>query len=91
MVVLDLFPAGILQFEAVVENGLWYGRSATFLESEAFQTLTWMRIIGGSIFVVGGVIPLTWAIASVARHFKSSPKSKNGIAVKKTSLESAEV
>jgi nitric oxide reductase subunit B len=91
MVILDLFPAGILQFQAVVENGLWYGRSATFLESGAFQTLTWMRIVGGSIFVVGGVIPLTWAIASVARHFKSSPKSRNGIAVKKTSLESAEV
>ena len=70
MVVLDLFPAGILQFKAVVEKGLWFARSADFIDSDAFQSLTWMRIIGGSIFVVGGVIPLTWAITSVAKHFK---------------------
>ena len=72
MVLLDLFPAGILQFQAVVEKGLWYGRSAEFIDSDTFQTLTWMRIIGGSIFVLGGVLPLTWAISSVARHFKKS-------------------
>jgi nitric oxide reductase subunit B len=54
----------------VVEKGLWFGRSAEFIDSNAFQTLTWMRIIGGSIFVLGGVVPLSWAIHSVARHFK---------------------
>jgi len=70
MVLLDLFPAGLLQFQAVVEKGLWFGRSAEFIDSNAFQTLTWMRIIGGSIFVLGGVVPLSWAIHSVARHFK---------------------
>jgi len=72
MVILDLFPAGILQFQAVSEKGLWFGRSAEFISSESFQTLTWMRIIGGSVFVVGGVVPLTWAIYSVAHHFKKS-------------------
>ena len=70
MVLLDMFPAGILQFQAVVEKGLWFARSAEFIDSNAFQTLTWMRIVGGSIFVLGGVIPLTWAITSAARHFK---------------------
>jgi nitric oxide reductase subunit B len=72
MVILDLFPAGILQFQAVSEKGLWFGRSSEFISSESFQTLTWMRIIGGSVFVVGGVVPLTWAIYSVAHHFKKS-------------------
>jgi nitric oxide reductase subunit B len=75
MVLLDLFPAGILQFQAVVEKGLWYGRSAEFIDSDTFQNLTWLRIIGGSIFVIGGVIPLTWAIGSVARHFKKQGTS----------------
>lgn len=70
MVLLDLFPAGILQFQAVVEKGLWFARSAEFIDSDQFQTLTWLRIIGGSIFVIGGVVPLTWAIFSVVKHIK---------------------
>lgn len=64
MVLLDLFPAGIWQFNTVVEKGLWYARSHEFIESKGFQTLTWLRIIGGSIFTLGGVIPLTWFITS---------------------------
>ncbi|HEU5289712.1 MAG TPA: cbb3-type cytochrome c oxidase subunit I, partial [Cyclobacteriaceae bacterium] len=70
MVLLDLFPAGILQFNAVVENGLWFARSSQFIDSTAFQSLTWMRIIGGSIFVVGGVLPLAWFIVSKSGHLK---------------------
>lgn len=70
MVVLDLFPAGILQFIAVVENGLWFARSSQFVDSSVFQTLTWLRIVGGSIFVVGGVMPLAWFIVSNRKYLK---------------------
>ena len=90
MVLLDLFPAGILQFQAVVEKGLWFARSAEFIDGHTFQTLTWMRIIGGSIFVVGGVIPLTWAITSVARHFKKPSGFPNPTTQNKNVLASAE-
>jgi nitric oxide reductase subunit B len=62
MVLLDLFPAGILQFKTVTEHGLWFARSNSFIESPGFQTLTWLRIIGGSLFTLGGVIPLVWFI-----------------------------
>jgi nitric oxide reductase subunit B len=72
MVVLDLFPAGVHQFLEVVNNGLWSARSAEFINGEAFQTMTWLRIIGGSIFTVGGVIPLTWIVVSAAGHLKSA-------------------
>jgi nitric oxide reductase subunit B len=71
MVVLDLFPAGILQFNSVVENGLWFARSNRFMESTAFQSLTWLRIVGGSIFVLGGVIPLTWFVIKNYKNLKS--------------------
>ncbi len=74
MVLLDLFPAGILQFNAVLENGLWFARSSQFVDSTTFQTLTWMRIIGGSIFVVGGVIPLAWFITTRRKNLKKSVK-----------------
>ncbi|NOT90074.1 nitric-oxide reductase large subunit [Ferruginibacter sp.] len=70
MVLLDLFPAGIYQFKTVTEQGLWYARSSTFIESNGFQTLTWMRIIGGSIFTVGGVIPLVWFVTSRRKGLK---------------------
>jgi nitric oxide reductase subunit B len=72
MVVLDLFPAGIIQFNAVVENGLWFARSSQFIDSALFQNLTWMRIIGGSIFVLGGVIPLAWFITKNRNKLKKN-------------------
>lgn len=71
MVFLDLFPAGILQFKAVTEQGLWYAKSTNFIDSSRFQTLTWLRIIGGSIFTVGGVIPLIWFITSSRKALKN--------------------
>lgn len=70
MVLLDLFPAGIYQFKTVTEQGLWYARSSEFIESNGFQTLTWMRIVGGSIFTVGGVIPLVWFVTSRRKGLK---------------------
>lgn len=83
MVFLDLFPAGILQFNAVLEKGLWFGRSSQFIESTPFQTLTWMRIVGGSLFVVGGVIPLAWFIVSRSRSLKGKlHTAQNGSPIK---------
>ncbi len=70
MVFLDLFPAGLLQFNTVTEHGLWYARSHHFVEGNIFQTLTWLRIIGGSLFTVGGVIPLAWFITSRRKSLK---------------------
>lgn len=70
MVLLDLFPAGILQFNTVTEKGLWFARSAEFIEGSTFQSLTWMRIIGGAIFTVGGVMPLIWFIISSSNQLK---------------------
>ncbi|MBS1559089.1 MAG: cbb3-type cytochrome c oxidase subunit I [Bacteroidetes bacterium] len=70
MVLLDLFPAGLLQLNMVIKKGLWFARSSEFIDSQAFQTLTWLRIIGGSIFVLGGVIPLTWFILSRRKNLK---------------------
>lgn len=64
MVILDLFPAGAIQFKAVVDQGLWYGRSAAFIEGSTFETLTWLRGIGASLFFFGGVIPLAWFLVS---------------------------
>ncbi|MBS1949094.1 MAG: cbb3-type cytochrome c oxidase subunit I [Bacteroidetes bacterium] len=70
MVLLDLFPVGIWQFQSVASNGLWFARSHQFIESTGFQTFTWLRIIGGSLFTVGGVMPLLWFITTRRKRLK---------------------
>ncbi len=70
MVIMDLFPAGAIQFKAVVDSGLWYARSNEFIGGGIFETLTWLRGVGASIFFFAGVIPLTWFIVSRARSLK---------------------
>jgi len=72
MVILDLFPAGAVQFKAVVDKGLWYGRSAAFIHGGTFETLTWLRGIGATLFFFGGVIPLAWFMVSRMRSLKLS-------------------
>lgn len=75
MVCMDLFPAGILQLVAVLDNGLWYARSQAFIGGSAFQTLTWMRAVGGYLFLLGGVIPLVLFMLSSAFSFKGIQRS----------------
>jgi nitric oxide reductase subunit B len=70
MVLLDLFPAGIAQLMAAMDRGLWFARSRAVIGGNAFQTMTWLRIIGGSIFLIGGVFPLTWFMLSRWRDLK---------------------
>ena len=72
MVLLDLFPAGIHQLADAMKHGLWHARSPEFLQSDFFQTLTWLRIVGGSLFVVGGVVPLVWFMVSRWTSIKPS-------------------
>jgi nitric oxide reductase subunit B len=75
MVIMDLFPAGAIQFKAVVDYGLWYARSHAFTGGGIFETLTWLRGVGASIFFFAGVIPLTWFIVSRARSLKPPSES----------------
>ena len=78
MVVLDLFPVGVWQFRTVVEEGLWFARSSVFIDSTGFQTFTWLRIIGGTVFVLGGVVPLTWFVLSLRKRLKKDKTRLNG-------------
>jgi nitric oxide reductase subunit B len=64
MMFLDLFPAGLYQMMMVITNGLWYARSSAVTEGAVFTFLTYMRMIGGAVFVFGGLLPLMWFIIS---------------------------
>jgi len=60
MLAIDLFPVGIAQLNDVLSHGLWHARSQEFVQGSLFQGLTWARIVGGALFVLGGVLPLAW-------------------------------
>jgi nitric oxide reductase subunit B len=53
MVTLSLLPVGILQGKASIEHGLWYARSAEFLQQPLLQQLRWARLAGDTVFLVG--------------------------------------
>ncbi|MFV1993983.1 MAG: nitric-oxide reductase large subunit [Verrucomicrobiales bacterium] len=64
MVMLDLFPVGVHQLIAAMNEGYAFARSQAFLESDTFQMFTWMRSFGVVLFLCGGVFPLVWFMVS---------------------------
>jgi len=61
MVVLSVLPVGLAQTVASVKHGLWYARSAEFLETPTLETVRWLRVIGDTIFAVGALY-LGWFV-----------------------------
>jgi nitric oxide reductase subunit B len=61
MVLISLLPVGLMQTWASVDSGLWYARSAEFLQTDLMETLRWMRVIGDTIFALG-VVALGWFV-----------------------------
>ena len=61
MVLLSLLPVGLMQTWASVTHGLWYARSAEFLQTPLMDNLRWMRVIGDTIFA-SGVLSLGWFV-----------------------------
>jgi nitric oxide reductase subunit B len=53
MVLLSLLPVGLAQTWASVEHGMWYARSAEFLQTPALEVARWLRSIGDTIFALG--------------------------------------
>lgn len=53
MIVLSLLPIGLAQTWVSIEHGLWYARSAEFLQLPVLETFRWLRMVGDTIFLVG--------------------------------------
>jgi len=61
MIGLSLLPIGVLQAVASMQHGMWYARSADFMQGDLMQTMRWMRVIGDSVFAAGA-LALVWFI-----------------------------
>ena len=66
MVILSLFPAGLLQLVDVLENGYWHARSLAYTGGDLARLLEWARFPGDVVFIVLGVVPI--AIAAVRAY-----------------------
>ena len=73
MVVLDLFPAGVLQLWDVLSHGYWHARRLEYLMGGTFHTLEWIRVVGDTVFLLGGAVPITYATLRLV--FSRSPAS----------------
>jgi nitric oxide reductase subunit B len=72
MVLLSLLPVGLLQTWASVEHGLWYARSAEFMQSEGMNLLRWLRLVGDTIFAVG-ILALGWFVVGLKTGWSVTP------------------
>jgi nitric oxide reductase subunit B len=74
MVVLSLLPIGIAQAVASVNEGLWYARSADFLQQPWLEQLRWFRILGDTVFLVG-VGAFAWFMLGLWTGWSREPVS----------------
>ncbi len=61
MVLLSVFPIGLAQTVASIKDGLWFARSADFMQQPYMVTLKWMRVFGDTMFAAG-TLALVWFI-----------------------------
>ena len=66
MIVLDLFPGGVLQLWDSIANGYWHARRLTFVMGGLYHRLEWLRLAADLTFLVAGALPIAvgalWSI-----------------------------
>jgi nitric oxide reductase subunit B len=66
-IVLSLLPIGLMQTYQSVSNGYWSARSPEFMQAGIMQALRWMRMIGDTVFAVGAIAFVVFAIDLIVR------------------------
>jgi nitric oxide reductase subunit B len=66
MVLLSLFPGGVLQLYDVLENGYWHARGLDYTARDTSRLIEWLRTPGDLVFIFVGVVPAL--IATVRRY-----------------------
>jgi nitric oxide reductase subunit B len=61
MVILNLFPSGVLQLWDCMQHGYWHARTGAFLDQPVVKMMEWLRLPADIIFIIVGVVPLVIA------------------------------
>ena len=75
MIVLSLFPSGVLQIWDVIQHGYWHARSMDYMSTPRSHLIEWLRMPGDMVFIVFGSIPLV--IASIKGWLGVRASSRN--------------
>jgi len=59
---LSLLPVGLMQTYQSVSAGYWSARSSEFMQTDLMQTLRWLRMIGDTIFALGAIVFVYFAL-----------------------------
>ena len=78
MVLISILPVGVLQTIASIKHGMWYARSAEFMQDPIMQTLRWLRIIGDSIFSIGA-LALAWFVIGLKTGWSINKEQKENL------------
>jgi nitric oxide reductase subunit B len=61
MVLLSVLPVGLAQTWVSVKVGMWYARSADFMQDPTIAFFRWLRVIGDTVFALGS-LSLAWFV-----------------------------
>ncbi|MCW5960721.1 MAG: nitric-oxide reductase large subunit [Pyrinomonadaceae bacterium] len=64
-ILLSLLPIGLLQTYRSVSVGYWSARSPEFMQTDLMQTLRWARLFGDTIFAIGAVTFVWFALGLI--------------------------
>ncbi|MGC8762702.1 MAG: cbb3-type cytochrome c oxidase subunit I [Acidobacteriota bacterium] len=74
MIVLNLFPAGVLQLYDVVKNGYAHARSLEFTMTGLYHTTEWIRLLGDGTLLAAGAVPFFLGVVfAVTGIWKQNP------------------
>ena len=60
MIVVNLFPIGIIQLFDSFNNGYWHAREPQFFAQTSVKIFEWLRLPGDMLFIVGGILPVVY-------------------------------
>jgi len=75
MLVLSLLPVGLMQTVASVKEGMWYARSAEFMQQPVVNVFKWLRTVGDTIFAIGS-LTLFWFVYQLTIKKKRKPNER---------------
>ena len=81
MVILNLFPGGVLQLIDVLKNGYWHARSPAFLDRRITILIEWLRLPADAIFILLGVVPLLISTGLTYRFVRKAKKAGDNLAI----------
>ena len=76
MLLLSLLPVGLMQTVASVKEGIWYARSAEFMQQPLLNVFKWLRTVGDTIFAIGS-LTLFWFVFQLTIKKKREPNERD--------------